>query len=97
MPSQILPVESYADIIKGYNPKNNLSINVLTKYEKTKIIGMRLQQLANGADPCVETTKKDDIRSIALRELEERKLPFMIGRALPNGKKEYYKLEDMII
>lgn len=91
-------VESYDDIIGAYDPQTNVSRNVMTRYEKAKIIGMRLEQLARGAPPYVSVKgKTPNIREIALRELEERKLPFMIARSLPNGTKEYWRLQDMIV
>jgi DNA-directed RNA polymerase subunit K/omega len=58
---------------------------------------MRLEQIARGAHAYVDTTGITNIRDIVLKELEERKIPFMLGRTLPNGKKEYYRLEDMIL
>ena len=92
-------VENYADVISSYDPNHNVSRNVLSRYEKTKIIGMRLEQIARGAKPLVDLTNKKitNIRDIVLLELEQRKIPFMIARTLPNGTKEYWKLEDMII
>ena len=69
----------------------------LTKYEKTKIIGLRAQQLANGSPPFVKIPQYiTDTCQIANLELQQRKLPFMIKRGLPNGKNEYWKLSDMI-
>lgn len=92
-------IEDYKDIIKAYNPKLNITNNILSKYEKTKIIGLRMEQLARQAEPYVDvdTTKPFDPFEISQRELRERKIPFMICRTLPNGIKEYYRLEDMII
>lgn len=92
-------IEDYKDIIARYNPKSNRSKNILSKYEKTKIIGLRMEQLARGADAYVEidTKVKFEPFNIALEELTTRKLPFMICRTMPNGEKEYYRLEDMII
>lgn len=90
-------VEDYADIIQSYNPSANVTRNVLTRYERTKIIGMRLEQLARGAPPYVEPPERADLRSIVEKEMQERKIPFMIARTLPNGKKEYWRLDDMII
>lgn len=90
-------IEDYADIIQSYDPSNNTSRNVLTRYEKTKLLGMRMEQLARGAPPCVDTEGLKDIRSVALKELAERKMPLMIARQMPNGRKEYWRLEDLII
>ena len=32
---------------------------------------------------------------IALKELEQKKIPFIIQRPLPNGKSEYWRLRDL--
>jgi DNA-directed RNA polymerase subunit K/omega len=79
------------------------TIPVLTKYEKTRILGIRTKQLNNGAEPYI--TSKVNITSekvidgypIALRELEEKKLPFIIRRPLPGGGMEYWYLQDLEI
>lgn len=90
-------IDSYSDVMHTYDPAKNTSRNVMTRYEKTKILGMRMEQLARGAPPCVDTHGLSDVRSIALKELEERKTPLMIARQLPNGKKEFWRIEDMIL
>jgi len=90
----ILIQESYDEVLKNYDASKNTSRNILSKYEKAKIIGLRLEQLARGAVP---TAKGRDIREIALAELEQRTLPFLVVRVLPNNIKEYFKIEDMII
>lgn len=90
-------MEDYADIMKSYEPSKNTTKNILSKYEKVKIIGLRTEQLQRGSEPLVKWDKEFDPRLIAIEELKQRKLPFMICRKLPNGSKEYYKLDDMII
>ena len=62
----------------------------LTKYEKTRIIGSRIKQLNSGAHPYIVTDGKViDKAIIAERELQEKKIPFIIKRPLPNGGSEY--------
>ena len=34
---------------------------------------------------------------IAEKELNQKKIPFIIMRPLPNGKKEYWRLQDLEI
>ena len=92
-------MESYDEIVAGYDPKTNNTRNIMTKYEKTCMIGMRTQQLSNNAP----TTLSDDelrglisIRDIALKEFELKKIPLMVERNV-NGTKEYWKIEDMIV
>ena len=68
----------------------------ITKYEYARIIGMRSKQLNNGADPFVKVDRgMIDGYTIALKEMEEKKIPFIIARPLPNGGREYWKLQDL--
>jgi DNA-directed RNA polymerase subunit K/omega len=92
-------IVDYKDIMKDYNPRNNITRNILSKYEKTKIIGLRMEQLVRNSPPCIEIDKTKPFNpfEIAMKELESRKIPFMIARKLPNGKKEYWRIEDLII
>ena len=95
--SDIKNIETFQDIMEKYDPSKNITRNVMTKYEKTKIIGTRLEQLARGAIPTCNVDDMKNIREICMKELEERTIPFVIMRPLPNGKKEYWRIEDMII
>jgi DNA-directed RNA polymerase I, II, and III subunit RPABC2 len=68
----------------------------LTKYEKTKILGIRAQQLASGMPALIQVPKDvRDVRKIAELELQQRKIPFIIKRPLPNKGCEYIKIEDL--
>jgi DNA-directed RNA polymerase I, II, and III subunit RPABC2 len=89
--------DSYIDVQTGYKPEKNITRNTMSKYEKTKIIGMRLEQITRGAKPFIDVTEGMTVRDIVLKELADNKLPFMISRTLPNGQKEFWKLEHMIV
>ena len=78
--------------------ENHTTYPFLTKYEKTRILGLRISQLNEGARPLVSLNHAIlDNHIIAEQELREKKLPFIIMRPLPNGKKEYWKLQDLEI
>jgi DNA-directed RNA polymerase subunit K/omega len=72
---------------------------VITKYELTKVLAARVQQLADGA----QTTLPRDHPAasaraplaIALAELDEHVLPMMIPRDLPDGTREIWRLEQL--
>lgn len=90
---------TYDKIMENYDTSKNKSVKFLTIYEKTAIIGMRKQQLVNGAKTYLTDKKLDimeNINEIVELELKENKLPFMICRPFPNGNNEYWKLEDLI-
>jgi DNA-directed RNA polymerase I, II, and III subunit RPABC2 len=70
----------------------------VTKYEKARILGERSKQINSGAKPFIPIEKHMiDGYLIALREFEEKKIPFIIRRPLPNGGSEYWKLADLQI
>ena len=74
------------------------TIPILTKYEKTRILGQRAKQLNNGAKPLVKLdTPIIDGYLIALKELEEKMIPVIIRRPLPSGASEYWHLKDLEI
>jgi DNA-directed RNA polymerase subunit K/omega len=68
----------------------------LTKYEKARILGERAKQIDAGARPFIEIDPSViDGYLIALAELEQKKIPFIIKRPLVNGGCEYWKLKDL--
>lgn len=68
----------------------------LTKYEKARILGERAKQINGGAKPFVDLGPEIiDGFVIALAELEQKKIPFIIRRPLMNGGCEYWKLKDL--
>jgi DNA-directed RNA polymerase I, II, and III subunit RPABC2 len=68
----------------------------LSKYERARILGERAKQINDGATPFVASEPSViDGYLIALKELEEKKLPFIIRRPLNNGASEYWKLKDL--
>lgn len=73
------------------------TIPILTKYERARILGLRITQLNKGAKPYINVTKNKiiDNHIIAEQELNEKRLPFIIMRPIPNGGKEYWRLEDL--
>lgn len=97
--SKVYQPEDFNDIMARYEPSKNVTKNILSKYEKVKIVGLRSEQLQRGADPYVpvDTSKPFNPREVANEELRQRKIPFMIKRTLPNGVDEYWRLDDMII
>ena len=72
------------------------TIPFLTKYEMTRVIGQRAKQLDSGAKAFVKVPiNVIDGYHIALLELEQKKLPFIIKRPYPNGGVEYWNVSDL--
>lgn len=85
---------TYKNILENIEKKTKKTIPLLTKFEKARIMGVRLQQLAYGAKPRVNVSGLKSINEIVEKELIERKIPFIIRRTLPNGQSEDWKLEE---
>ena len=74
------------------------TIPIMTKYEKTRILGQRAKQLNEGAQPFIKIDSTViDGYLIAMKELEQKKTPFIIRRPLPNGGSEYWRIQDLEI
>jgi DNA-directed RNA polymerase I, II, and III subunit RPABC2 len=68
----------------------------ITKYERARVIGERARQLNMGAKPMVEVAPDMiDGYLIALVEFEQKRLPFIIKRPMPDGGCEYWKFKDL--
>ncbi|AET73045.1 hypothetical protein PGAG_00156 [Phaeocystis globosa virus 12T] len=95
-------IKDFLDVIRD---KDNIIIDnlhrtvpILTKYEKTRIIGIRLKQLNNGAEPYIKVAEDIiDNNYIAEKELKLKKIPFIIQRPIANNTFEYWRLEDLEI
>lgn len=70
----------------------------ITRYEKARILGERAKQINAGAKPFVDVPMNMiDGYLIALKEFEEKKIPFILKRPLPGGGIEYWKFKDLEI
>tara|TARA_B110000037_G_scaffold200443_3_gene241048 strand:+ start:2822 stop:3130 length:309 start_codon:yes stop_codon:yes gene_type:complete len=71
----------------------------LSKFEKTKILGLRIQQLSSGAITSLTDEEQKDLKSqceVAEKELKLGKLPLIVSRKLPNDKFEFWRVRDLI-
>jgi DNA-directed RNA polymerase subunit K/omega len=82
--------------------KNNIiddlhkTVPILSKYERTRVLGQRAKQIENGHSPFVRVSENViDSYIIAVQELEQHKLPFIIRRPMPSGGSEYWHLKDL--
>jgi DNA-directed RNA polymerase I, II, and III subunit RPABC2 len=81
--------------------KTKISKPIMTKYEFNQVISLRTNQLSLGGEPFIKNEgdirTNMDFRRIALEEMKQGKLPYIVKRQLPNGKNEYYRLKDLDI
>lgn len=72
------------------------TVGRITKYEMTKVLGERANQISDGSPVLVEIPKNvSNAYEIALLELAEKKIPFIIKRPYGNTF-EYWKLKDLL-
>jgi DNA-directed RNA polymerase I, II, and III subunit RPABC2 len=72
--------------------------NYLSKYERARILGVRALQIALGARVMVSLdTWEIDPLVIALKELDQRKIPIMVRRFLPDKSFEDWTIDELII
>ena len=69
----------------------------MTKYERARILSERTVQINSGSPSFLDNLSNDIIDGylIALEELKQKKIPFIIKRPLPNGSFEYWNLSDL--
>lgn len=92
------PFDECNKVLASLNNKK-ISKPIMTKYEFNLIISQRTIQLSNGHCPFVKITNNIksnmDLRKIALQELKEGKIPFIIKRPLPNDKYEFVRIKNL--
>ena len=74
------------------------SLPFITKYERTRVLGERARQLNAGATALVDVDSDTiDGYLIALKEFQEKKIPFILKRPIAGNHIEYWKLADLEI
>ena len=90
--------EDIHTVMKHYKKKlkNYQTTPTLTKYEKTKVLSERANQINYGSNILIENSEKyTNAYDIAVAELNEKKIPFIIKRPYGNHY-EYWKLKDLL-
>jgi len=89
-----LNILSYDEIIEKNKNTKKKTVPFLNKFEKARLLGVRIQQLSAGAEPKINISGFTNIIDIVEEELKQRKIPLIIKRNLPNGTSEEWKLEE---
>ena len=82
--------------------KSRTTLPYYTKYEQTALLGIRKQQIADGSKPLVDTKEFVPsnplfLEQVAMKEIYERKLPFIVHRRFPNGVSEYWSASELSV
>jgi len=69
----------------------------MTKYERARILGARATQISMNAPVLVDLEGETDPLQIALKELNEKKIPLIIRRYMPDGWYEDWTCEELLV
>lgn len=76
-------------------PKDRVTVGVLTKYERARILGTRALQISMNAPVLVTIEGETDPLTIAQKELRQRVIPLIIRRILPDNTYEDWSVAEM--
>ena len=81
---------------------NRITLPYYSKYEYTTLMGIRAQQIADGAKPMIsldglQTSHPQFVWTVADREIKDRVLPFIVHRRLPDGISEYWSATELTV
>lgn len=93
---QLILTDDSNSILQNYDVRQNKTKNILSKYERTKVIYERMLMLSGGSVSYLSNPERHngDLYQIVLDELKNNKIPFIIKRKIGDSF-EYWKLEDL--
>lgn len=69
----------------------------MTKYERARVLGTRALQISMNAPILVDIENATDPLQIAMKELQQKKIPLVIRRYLPDGSFEDWGCDELIV
>lgn len=93
---------------KGYQAKLTMLVNkripneerktsqYMTKYERARVLGVRATQISANAPVLVDLEGETDPLAIALKELNQKKMPLVVRRYMPDGWYEDWTCEELL-
>lgn len=76
-------------------PEERITKPFLFDFERVRILGERAKQISMGAKPMLKNIETYDPKRIAKMELEQKVLPLIILRELPDGRIEKWKVSEL--
>merc|ERR1711991_811568 len=77
--------------------EQRITSRFMTKYERARILGTRALQISMNAPVMVDLGGLTDPLKIAEKELEDKKIPLIVRRYLPDGTYEDWPINDLTI
>tara|TARA_Y100000385_G_C12875101_1_gene543275 strand:+ start:305 stop:727 length:423 start_codon:yes stop_codon:yes gene_type:complete len=89
---------SVNEMYAKYNSSSRVTQPRINRFEKAKMLGVRSEMLANGSPALINVPAgMSSTYEIAKLEYNQKKIPLIIKRRLPNKTFEYWKLEDLVL
>lgn len=81
--------------IKTIAPDQRMTSNIMTLYEFSEIIGIRILQIEKGSPVFTDVEELFDTYDMAIKELFDRKCPLMVIRRTGMYEQEEWKVNEM--
>jgi DNA-directed RNA polymerase subunit K/omega len=88
--------EKNKHISKYVKPGERVTKPFLFEFERVRILGERAKQISLGAKPMLKNIENYDPKMIARMELQNKILPLIILRELPDGRIEKWKVSELM-
>ncbi|KIV89912.1 hypothetical protein B0A52_01643 [Exophiala mesophila] len=93
-PNQVQKPSSDAD--KKIPDDKRTTTPYMSKYERARVLGTRALQISMNAPVLVDLEGETDPLQIAIKELNQKKIPLVIRRYLPDGWYEDWTCEELL-
>jgi DNA-directed RNA polymerases I, II, and III subunit RPABC2 len=82
---------------KAIEKDKRVTTKYLTKYERARVLGTRALQISMNAPVMIDPKGETDPLKIAKMEMEQKKVPMIIRRYLPDGAFEDWAMDELLI
>ncbi|KAG0312774.1 DNA-directed RNA polymerases I II and III subunit RPABC2 [Linnemannia gamsii] len=91
------PAKSNLPAPKAVAKEDRTTTPYMTKYERARILGARALQLSMNAPVLVDLEGETDALNIAMKELNNKMIPLVVRRYLPDNTYEDWEVSEMIL
>ncbi|KAI1316043.1 DNA-directed RNA polymerases I II and III subunit RPABC2 [Mortierella claussenii] len=88
---------SFALPPKAVAKEDRTTTPYMTKYERARILGARALQISMNAPVLVDLEGETDSLNIAMKELNNKMIPLVVRRYLPDNTYEDWEVSEMIL
>ncbi|KAF2087646.1 RNA polymerase Rpb6 [Saccharata proteae CBS 121410] len=81
---------------KQVAPEDRTTTPYMTKYERARVLGTRALQISMNAPILIDPEGETDPLQLAIREMNQNKIPLVVRRYLPDGFYEDWTCEELI-